>query len=414
MHSYNNLFCKLIDYDNLKCAAINAAKGKAHKSSVKRAMRDLDRTVRSLQKKLIDGTWRPRKLHIGHHIKDGLSGKDRVIVCPDFVGEQIIHHAVIQIISPLVIGTFFRWSCGSIPGRGQESMIHHLEKVIRSHPKKCKYCVKLDVAKFFDTISTLSILKTCKRFIRDRKFLLILAHLLRGNRILQPNGSVKHAGIPIGFYTSPWFANISLNKIDHIIKDKFGVFLYARFMDDMILFDPNRRKLKQVVSTIEEELKKFKLKYKYQPQIHRFNCESRKVQFTGYVLTPTRIKLRDRVFLRASRAATRIHKQVFIKLKQKLNAFFASRIVAYVGRFRNANAGKALKHHLLKDGMLNLGVLHGLIANRARAQNAHKKRILSKKNKRHRELHPSQGTPCKTVYVLHGEPVDNWVDDEVY
>ena len=38
-------------------------------------------------------------------------------------------------------------------------------------------------------------------------------------------------GIPIGNYTSQFFANIYLNELDHFVKEKLRVRFYLRYMD---------------------------------------------------------------------------------------------------------------------------------------------------------------------------------------
>ena len=45
----------------------------------------------------------------------------------------------------------------------------------------------------------------------------------------------KTKGIPIGNYTSQYFANIYLDKLDKYIKETLKVKYYVRYMDDFIL-----------------------------------------------------------------------------------------------------------------------------------------------------------------------------------
>ena len=42
-------------------------------------------------------------------------------------------------------------------------------------------------------------------------------------------------GIPIGNYTSQFFANIYLNELDQYIKRKLKIKYYVRYMDDFVL-----------------------------------------------------------------------------------------------------------------------------------------------------------------------------------
>ena len=62
-------------------------------------------------------------------------------------------------------------------------------------------------------------------------------------------------GIPIGNYTSQYFANIYMNELDHYIKEKLKVKYYIRFMDDGILIVENKEKAKEILKKIKEFIK---------------------------------------------------------------------------------------------------------------------------------------------------------------
>ena len=57
-------------------------------------------------------------------------------------------------------------------------------------------------------------------------------------------------GIPIGNYTSQYFANIYLNELDHFIKEKLRVKYYIRYMDDFILLVKNKNEAKYLFHKI--------------------------------------------------------------------------------------------------------------------------------------------------------------------
>lgn len=63
-------------------------------------------------------------------------------------------------------------------------------------------------------------------------------------------------GLPIGNYTSQWFANFYLEDLDHYIKETLKVKYYIRYMDDMVLFSNNKKELKKVKLAIDDFLKK--------------------------------------------------------------------------------------------------------------------------------------------------------------
>lgn len=58
-------------------------------------------------------------------------------------------------------------------------------------------------------------------------------------------------GLPIGNYSSQFFANLYLDKLDQYVKRKLRCSFYVRYVDDLILLDVNAKKLdfwkKQIV-----------------------------------------------------------------------------------------------------------------------------------------------------------------------
>lgn len=54
-------------------------------------------------------------------------------------------------------------------------------------------------------------------------------------------------GIPIGNYTSQYFANIYLNELDHYIKETLQIKYYVRYMDDFILLLKTKEEAKEVL-----------------------------------------------------------------------------------------------------------------------------------------------------------------------
>ena len=50
-------------------------------------------------------------------------------------------------------------------------------------------------------------------------------------------------GIPIGNYTSQYFANIYLNELDYFVKHKLKIKYYIRYMDDFVLLVKDKEEL---------------------------------------------------------------------------------------------------------------------------------------------------------------------------
>jgi len=125
-----NIFEQIASVENIVAAIHSAAKGKRHKRAVRYAEAHAEEVATRLHEELIAGTWTPPVVHVGREINDGLKAKKRIIVCPEFVREQVVHHALLKILAPYIQRRSFRWSCGSMPGRGQEEMAKHVSKAV--------------------------------------------------------------------------------------------------------------------------------------------------------------------------------------------------------------------------------------------------------------------------------------------
>ena len=60
-------------------------------------------------------------------------------------------------------------------------------------------------------------------------------------------------GIPIGNLTSQLFANIYLNELDCFLKRGLSARYYLRYMDDFLILDKDKKKLR----LIKDEIKQF-------------------------------------------------------------------------------------------------------------------------------------------------------------
>jgi hypothetical protein len=58
--------------------------------------------------------------------------------------------------------------------------------------------------------------------------------------------SAPEKGIPIGNLTSQYFANQYLSPFDHYLKEKWQAKKYLRYMDDMLLLDRDKSRLKEL------------------------------------------------------------------------------------------------------------------------------------------------------------------------
>lgn len=335
MKTYNHLFEKIVSEENIKLAIRKAAKGKRNKATVRKALENIDEVAKNLSDLLRLGEWKPLEVHQTKEINDGIELKKRYIVCPNFVLEQCVHHAIMNVCEPLFAKKFYKYSCGSVKGNGAEQAKKYIEKILKKHPRETKYVAKLDIKKFFHNAKPSFIFHEIRKTIRDKRVLRLFILILRANKQII-NGEVVKGGIPIGFFVSPHFANILLNQIDHMIKEKLGVEFYVRYMDDMILFSANKRKLKKACIAVSDEIQRLGMNLKPIWQVHKMES----VTFIGYQFQRGYVRLRGRLFLKVIRLIRRV------KAKARMTIHDCLRVLSYMGRFKNANTYQAFKRYV--------------------------------------------------------------------
>lgn len=164
-------------------------------------------------------------------IHDGANKKERIIYKPRFYPDQIVHWALMLQIEPLLMKGMYEFCCASVKGRGIMRGMRHIKKILVQDRKYTKYCLKLDIKKFYPSIDKQILKNKFRRILKDKDTLNLIDLII--------DSGIE--GIPIGNFTSQWFANFYLQDLDHFIKEHLKVKYYVRYMDDMVLFSNNKK-----------------------------------------------------------------------------------------------------------------------------------------------------------------------------
>lgn len=305
--------------NNIKQAIINASKKKRNRVTVQKILKNADFYALEIQNMLINKSYIPSS-YIEETIKDGSSGKERVIFKPKFYPDQCIHWAVMQIIEPHLAKGMYEYSCGSIPKRGVHYAQKRVKRWIRKDRKHTKYVLQIDITKFYPSIDHNTLKQMLRKKFKDKDLLWLLDAII---------GSVEN-GLPIGNYTSQWLANFYLQEFDHFIKQDLKVKHYVRYMDDCIMFGNNKKKLHKARKEIEIYLNSIGLKMKSNWQVYRL--DKRPLDFLGFKFYRTHIKMRKRNSLRIKRRAKKIYK------KGRLNFKDSAAMLSYLGWLKHSNS----------------------------------------------------------------------------
>ena len=89
------------------------------------------------------------------------------------------------------------------------------------------------------------------RKIKDAKIIGLIKQILNNF-----DSDIKNVGMPLGNYTSQFFANIYLNELDYFVKHNLKAKYYIRYVDDFVILHRNKQTLFEYKDKINEFLKK--------------------------------------------------------------------------------------------------------------------------------------------------------------
>lgn len=320
MKRKGNIYKNIVSKDNIRLAIINASKRKRSRKNVQNVMNNIDKYTDIIQEMLVNKTYKPSP-YKEVKIQDGARKKERIIYKPQFYPDQIVHWSLMLQIEPILYKGMYQWCCASVKNRGLLYGIRHIKKILVRDRKNTKYCLKLDVKKFYPSIDKEILKKKFRKVIKCRDTLELIDLII---------DSAK-SGVPIGNYTSQWFANFYLQDLDHFIKEELKVPYYIRYMDDMVLFHRNKKELHKIRIEVEKFLNKENLKLKENWTLFKIT-DNNPLDFLGYRFYRGYTTLRRGNFLRVKRRIKRVYK------KGKINYTDASAIISYRGWLKHSNS----------------------------------------------------------------------------
>lgn len=296
MKRYGYIFEKVCDLENIKAAIYKAARGKKHRRAVRRILDNADTAALRIKELLESGNYKPSPT-TKFLIRSGTHKKEREIQRPAFFPDQIIHWALMLQIEKYIVKNAYNFSCGSMPGKGVHYAKRYICRWLRTDRKNTKYCLKLDIKKFYQNIDREALKTSFARKFKDKRLLELIA------AIIDSDGQ----GIPIGNYTSQWFANFFLSPLDHFIKQELKVKYYVRYMDDMVLLGRNKKELHKIRKIIAEFISPYGIELRSNWQV--FRVDKRDIDFLGFRFFRNKTTLRKRIALNIRRRVKKIYKK---------------------------------------------------------------------------------------------------------
>lgn len=238
-----NVWHKIVDDANIEWAYRKAKKGKSKYNAVRYIEAHKEECLKQVKQLLVEG-----KFTTGEYkLKIIKEPKEREIFVLPFFPDRIVQHAIINVLEPIFVKLFIKDSYACIDGRG----IHKGSLRIMEFVRKNKYCLKMDIRKFYPSINHNILMRILERKIGDKKLLCLLEDIVRS--------IPGETNVPIGNLTSQWFGNLYMNELDTYIKHKLKIKCYLRYCDDFALFSNDKKQLNeakhQIIKFLNEELK---------------------------------------------------------------------------------------------------------------------------------------------------------------
>lgn len=238
--------------------------------------------------------------------------KVRKVIFIDY-WSKVVQRAIYDVLNPKICRTFIEHTYACVKGRGQLAAMEQLYTWMRETRTSGTewYYYKFDVAKFFYRIDHEILMDICRKKIDDPRTVDLLGYYINNDAVpfgmpldanqltITEEQMLYDLGIPIGGGLSHMPGNMYLDPLDQFCKRVLGIKRYIRYMDDIIILDNDKERLKEygrrMTQFLEEQLHlNFNNKTALRPV--RVGCE-----FVGFVIYNDHVILRKSTTLRMKR-----------------------------------------------------------------------------------------------------------------
>lgn len=285
MKRFGNIFDRVISVDNLQIAATKAMRGKARQKGVRNFLLNRDAYIMQLHNDLIEGKFKTSR----YHTFTVFEPKQREIYRLPFYPDRIVHHAIMNVIEPILYSVFTYNTYSCIKKRGIAGCAKQVAKFIHEFDGRPLYCLKIDIKKYYPSVDNNILKSIIRKKIKDARLLSLIDNIIDSEH-----------GLPIGNYLSQSFANLYLAYFMHycneILKAKC-----TEYADDIVFFADNKRELHRILDNISIYLRDnlhltIKSNYQIFPvAINRYDKSGRALDYVGFKFFRCQRLMRKRI-----------------------------------------------------------------------------------------------------------------------
>jgi RNA-directed DNA polymerase len=196
----------------------------------------------AIREQLLSGTYKPRPVKRVEIPKP--DGGVRKLGIPTVL-DRLIQQAVMQVLQRRWDRTFSEHSYGFRPGRSAHQAVEAAQRYIA---EGYRWCVDLDLEKFFDRVSHDKLMAKIAERVSDKRMLKLIRAFLRAGVMEGGLVSPVDEGTPQGGPLSPLLSNIVLDEFDRELERR-GL-RFARYADDSNIYVRSRRAGERVMASL--------------------------------------------------------------------------------------------------------------------------------------------------------------------
>lgn len=270
-HSYDDI----ISIENLLAAWKEFRRGKKRKKDVQLFEFRLLENLVELNAELVAGTYRH-----GPYVHFRISDPKPRDIHKATVRDRLVHHAIYRKLYPVFNKTFIADSYSCRLGKGTHRALNtfrgYAYRASKNHTRTL-WVLKCDIRKFFASIDHSILLTILRRYITDKRTLLLLESIIESFHT-----TARGKGLPLGNLTSQLLVNIYMNEFDQWVKHTLKGHYYLRYADDFVVLSTDRQVLQKMFVRMDTFLQKI-LKLEMHPDKVSITTLASGVDFLGWV-----------------------------------------------------------------------------------------------------------------------------------
>ncbi|MBI4017055.1 MAG: group II intron reverse transcriptase domain-containing protein [Candidatus Aenigmarchaeota archaeon] len=253
MKTHKHLWENLCTFENLEQAYEQARRGKYGNPVVVEFRKHWQLHLCTILKELRTHTYKPRPLR-----KFVLRDPKTRVICVSEFRDRVIHHALVNILQPVFEPLFIHDSYASRKGKGTLPALKRFDifkwKITSNCTRGQGFVFKADIKHYFETVDHAVLLRIIQKRVKDENIIWLIRQILDNY-----DSGTPGKGMPLGNWTSQFFANVYLNELDQFVKHILRAKYYVRYVDDFVILHKSKKILQEYEQRINEFLQTLKI-----------------------------------------------------------------------------------------------------------------------------------------------------------